>query len=158
MSINMEDTEDVIRIGIEEEASDYSIEISYVFIFQGREEEVGNNQNFRGNFEEIKAPYRGTQIQLPLKIAYETARAILGKLGIEDGKIINIHPIPELSSSRWDKTFSLQVTNATGAGECIWNDFSKRISVSGDITKISFNPEIARKFAETIFLVIEQAV
>lgn len=152
-----EGSEDVIKIDIEEETSGYSIKISYISIFQDREEEVRDSRNFRGSFKEMKAPWRGTHIQLPLKIAHSTARMMmLGGLEIENGKIINIHPIPGLSFSRWDKTFSLQVTDTTG--KCIWDDQSKKISVSDDITEISLNPEIAERFAKTILLVMKQAV
>lgn len=136
--------EEIIKIDINEEGiSNFSIVIS-----RG---DNAKTKKIEDDLSKVKIPWRGISMQLQKHIAEDLAEAILeiaGKIKNKEERItIDIRPFSK--ESRWDTIFQIRIYSEGNFKE-IKSSYSEQMSVDGDMAKMIFNQEIAKKFAEAI--------
>ena len=141
--------EEIIKIDINEEDTDnFSIVVS-----RGDETKT---KKIEDDLSKVKIPWRGINMQLHKHIAGDLVEAISkivdGIKNKEERITIDIRPIE--ARSRFDKTFEISIFSAENLQAIIRED-SGQIDIWGDMAKMTFNQEIAEKFAEAIKTILD---
>jgi len=137
-----------IKIDINEEgASNFSIAIS-----RG---DNAKTKKIEGDLSKVRISWKGIYIHFHKHIAEDLAEAILeivnGMKNKEERITIDIRPFKR--KSRWDTIFQIEISSE-GNFKRIESSYSEQMNVDGDMAKMTFNQEIAKKFAEAILEVI----